>query len=72
MASNIARKRAAKANRRKSVVAEKRKSEFLNDTLAAQVFGRDGKPLYVQGPEDSPAHVRFRLERLAMPSALRS
>jgi hypothetical protein len=38
MASNMALKRAAKANRRKAVVAEKRKLEVLNDTLTAKVL----------------------------------
>ncbi|SRR5579871_6115288 len=38
MASNIALKRAAKANRRKAVVAEKRKLELLNTSQSAQVL----------------------------------
>jgi hypothetical protein len=37
MATNMALKRAAKANRRKAVVAEKRKSESLSSSPAAQV-----------------------------------
>jgi hypothetical protein len=37
MASNIAARRAAKANRRKAVVAEKRKAEMLEGSLAARV-----------------------------------
>jgi hypothetical protein len=37
MAPNIAQKRAAKANRRKAMVAEKRKSELVSSSLAGQV-----------------------------------
>jgi hypothetical protein len=45
MASNMARKRAAKANRRKAVVAEKRKLEVLNDTLAVRVLRAAQAPI---------------------------
>jgi hypothetical protein len=45
MASNIALKRAAKANRRKAVVAEKRKLELLHDTLAARVLRAAHAPI---------------------------
>src|ERR1700730_5431036 len=38
MATNMALKRAAKANRRKAVVAEKRKVELFNDMLSARVL----------------------------------
>src|SRR3984893_15960799 len=37
MASNMAAKRAAKANRRKAIVAEKRKAEMFADSLAERV-----------------------------------
>src|SRR6266702_2912885 len=37
MASNMAAKRAAKANGRKAIVAEKRKAEMFTDTLAERV-----------------------------------
>jgi hypothetical protein len=37
MASNMAAKRAAKANRRRAIVAEKRKAEMLADPLAERV-----------------------------------
>jgi hypothetical protein len=37
MARNMALKRAAKANRRKAVVAEKRKAEIAGNSLPAQV-----------------------------------
>jgi hypothetical protein len=45
MASNMALKRAAKANRRKAVVAEKRKLELLNDTLTAKVLRAAQMPI---------------------------
>jgi hypothetical protein len=45
MASNMALKRAAKANRRKAVVAEKRKLELLNDTLSAKVLRAAQAPI---------------------------
>lgn len=45
MASNMALKRAAKANRRKVVVAEKRKLEFLNDSLTARVLRAAHAPI---------------------------
>jgi hypothetical protein len=45
MASNMALKRAAKANRRKAVVAEKRKLDMLNDTTAARVLRAAGAPI---------------------------
>ncbi len=45
MASNMALKRAAKANRRKAVVAQKRKLEFVNDTLAARVLRAAQAPI---------------------------
>jgi hypothetical protein len=45
MASNMALKRAAKANRRKVVVAEKRKLELLNDSLAARVLRAAHAPI---------------------------
>jgi len=45
MASNMALKRAAKANRRKAVVAEKRKLELLNDSLTAQVLRAAQAPI---------------------------
>jgi hypothetical protein len=31
---------------------------------AAFSFGRDGKPLYIPGPDDTPAQIRRRLEQL--------
>jgi hypothetical protein len=45
MASNMALKRAAKANRRKAAVAEKRKLELLNDTLTARVLRATQAPI---------------------------
>jgi len=45
MASNMALKRAAKANRRKAVVAEKRKLELFNDTLPAKAMRAAGAPI---------------------------
>jgi hypothetical protein len=45
MASNMALKRAAKANRRKVVVAEKRKLEMLKDTLAERVVRAASAPI---------------------------
>lgn len=45
MASNMALKRAAKANRRKVVVAEKRKLEMLKDTLAERVIRAASAPI---------------------------
>lgn len=45
MASNMALKRAAKANRRKAVVAEKRKLELLNTSLPAQVLRAAQAPI---------------------------
>lgn len=45
MASNMALKRAAKANRRKAVVAEKRKLELLNDSLPARVLRAAQAPI---------------------------
>src|SRR4051794_13626298 len=45
MATNMALKRAAKANRRKAVVAEKRKSELLAATLPEQVRRAAGNPI---------------------------
>ena len=45
MATNMALKRAAKANRRKAVVAEKRKLELLNDSLTARVLRAAHAPI---------------------------
>jgi hypothetical protein len=45
MAPNMAQKRAAKANRRKALVAEKRKSELLGCSLAAQVMRAAQTPI---------------------------
>jgi hypothetical protein len=45
MASNIAARRAAKANRRKAVVAEKRRAEMLEGSLAARVRRAAGAPI---------------------------
>ena len=45
MASNMALKRAAKANRRKTVVAEKRKLDILNDTLTAKALRAAQAPI---------------------------
>jgi hypothetical protein len=45
MATNIALKRAAKANRRKAVLAEKRKSELLAAALPEQVRRAAGTPI---------------------------
>jgi hypothetical protein len=45
MATNMALKRAAKANRRKAVVAEKRKLELCNDTLTARVLRAAHAPI---------------------------
>src|SRR5215831_9080920 len=45
MASNMALKRAAKANRRKAVLAEKRKLELCNDTLAERVIRASRAPI---------------------------
>ena len=45
MALNMALKRAAKANRRKIVLAEKRKSELRNDTLAERVIRASRAPI---------------------------
>jgi len=45
MASNMALKRAAKANRRKAVLAEKRKLELRNDTLAERVIRASRAPI---------------------------
>jgi hypothetical protein len=45
MASNMALKRAAKANRRKAMVAEKRKLELLNDTPTAKVLRAAQAPI---------------------------
>jgi hypothetical protein len=41
----MALKRAAKANRRKAVVAEKRKTELVNGSLAAQVMRAAEMPI---------------------------
>jgi hypothetical protein len=46
MASNIAARRAAKANRRKAVVAEKRRSELGANSLAARVATAAKLPLH--------------------------
>ena len=45
MALNMALKRAAKANRRKIVLAEKRKLELRNDTLAERVIRASRAPI---------------------------
>ncbi len=45
MASNMALKRAAKANRRKTAVAEKRKLDILNDTLTAKALRAAQAPI---------------------------
>lgn len=45
MVTNMALKRAAKANRRKMIVAEKRKAEAAAGTLSEQVRGFAGSPL---------------------------
>jgi hypothetical protein len=45
MATNMALKRAAKASRRKAVLAEKRKSELLAATLPEQVRRAAGTPI---------------------------
>jgi hypothetical protein len=45
MATNMALKRAAKANRRKAVLAEKRKSELLAAALPEQVRRAAGNPI---------------------------
>jgi len=45
MASNMAARRAAKANRRKAIVAEKRKSEMFADTLAERVRRAASTPI---------------------------
>ena len=45
MASNMALKRAAKANRRKVVVAKKRRLELLNDSLTARVLRAAHAPI---------------------------
>ena len=45
MAANMALKRAAKANRRKAVVAEKRKSELLSNSPVAQVLRAAQAPI---------------------------
>lgn len=45
MASNMALKRAAKANRRKAVVAGKRKLELVSDTLTARVLRAAQAPI---------------------------
>jgi hypothetical protein len=45
MATNMALKRAAKANRRKAVVAEKRKVELFNDMLTARVLRAAHAPI---------------------------
>jgi hypothetical protein len=44
-ASNLAARRGAKANRRKAIVAEKRKAEALSGTVAGQVARAAGLPL---------------------------
>jgi hypothetical protein len=31
---------------------------------AAFLFGREGQPLYVPGPRESPAQIRHRIEQL--------
>jgi hypothetical protein len=45
MAANMALKRAAKANRRKAIVAEKRKSELLSNSPLAQVLRAAQAPI---------------------------
>jgi hypothetical protein len=45
MSSNMALKRAAKANRRKAIVAQKRKLELLGDTLAERVRRAAAAPI---------------------------
>jgi hypothetical protein len=45
MATNMALKRAAKSNRRKAVVSEKRKTELVNGSLAAQVMRAAEMPI---------------------------
>jgi hypothetical protein len=45
MASNLAARRAAKANRRKAVVAGKRKVELMSGSLAAQVSVAASQPI---------------------------
>jgi hypothetical protein len=45
MASNLAARRAAKANRRKAVVAGKRKIELMSGSLAAQVSAAASQPI---------------------------
>jgi hypothetical protein len=45
MASNIAARRAAKAARRKTIVAEKRKAEMLEESLAARVRRAASAPI---------------------------
>ena len=45
MGSNIAMKRAAKANRRKAIVAEKRRAEMLAGTLAEKVRRAASAPI---------------------------
>ena len=45
MAPNMALKRAAKANRRKAAVAEKRKLELVNDSLPAKVLRAAQAPI---------------------------
>jgi hypothetical protein len=45
MASNLAARRAAKANRRKAVVAGKRKVELMSGSLAAQVSAAASQPI---------------------------
>ncbi len=45
MASNLAARRAAKANRRKAVVAGKRKAELMSGSLAAQVNAAASQPI---------------------------
>ena len=35
---------------------------------ATFLFGREGKPLYVPGPKESPAQIRHRIEQLRGPA----
>src|ERR1019366_2328221 len=44
--SNIAARRGAKANRRKAIVAQKRKAEAVGGTLAGQVARAAEAPIY--------------------------
>lgn len=43
--SNLAARRAAKANRRKTIVAHKRRAEAFEGTLAGQVVSAAGLPI---------------------------